>query len=380
MKQEMISFLSTIENRLFDLTKYLHDNPEKSFHEYKSYNYIIKLLQDYNFNVSKNYLNIPTSFLAKLGEGHPKICFICEYDADENSGHIYGYNGKTTISIAAAIMLSKIISKVSGTCIVLGCPGEILHGSKTTMFKQGTFNDIDAVLAVQPHVVTAQSGSSMATLPIQFKFEANDTSMDLKNVSPCLNTSLITFNTLNALINNLDHNCIIDNLNLSSSTDLNSKSSEITFSIRSASSKDIMELASKIKDFVKVLSSLLNINYEYHLTDVPCKELITSCTISRLFSHNLKENGIINIDGVNNIYSCLNLGIVSHSIPCIHPYVSITEDSSIKYGTKRFADETITHYAHDTFMKSAKALAFTALDLIENKNLLFEAKSELTHK
>lgn len=376
----MISFLSTVENRFFDLTKYLHDNPEKSFHEYKSYNYIIKLLQDYNFNVSTNYLSIPTSFLAKFGKDHPKICFICEYDADDNLGHIYGYNGKTTISVAAAIMLSKILPKVSGTCIVLGCPGEILHGSKTTMFKQGAFDDMDAVLAVQPHVVTAQSGSSMATLPIKFKFEVNNSSLDLKNTSSCLNSSLITFNTLNAIINNLENNCMIDNLSLSSSTDSNFKNSEIAFSIKSTSSKDIIEISNKINDFVKVLSSLLDINYEYHLIDVPCKELITNCTISRLFSHNLKENGIINIDGVKNIYSCLNLGIVSHSVPCIHPYVSITKNPLIKYGTKEFADETITRCAHNTFMKAAKALAFTALDLIENENLLFEAKSELNHK
>ncbi|KHD35418.1 amidohydrolase [Clostridium acetobutylicum] len=380
MKQEMLSFLSTIDSALYDLTRYLYDNPEESFHEYKSYSYITKLLESYNFTNIKNYLDINTAFLSQFGEGHPKICFICEYDADVNYGHIYGYNAKTTISVAAALMLSHVIPKVGGSVILLGCPGEFKRGSKTTMFKQGTFEDMDAVLTVQPHTVTAESGTSIASLPLSLILSKTNNLTNTNDSSSSFNTALIIFNTLNHLINISQYKSCIDNLSLSSLVNSESKSSEITFTLKSSSSENILGKQDKIKEFIMGLCNLVSIESELHIKDTPCKELISNATLSRLFSHNLKESEIININGVKNLSSSLSLGIVSHEIPCIHPYVSLTKDSSIKYGTKAFSDETITPYAHNIIMKSSKALALTALDLIENNSLLFEAKSELNHK
>jgi Metal-dependent amidase/aminoacylase/carboxypeptidase len=92
MKQEIITYLSTIKQQLFDLSKYIYDNPEHSFNEYKSSKYIINILRQNNFNITENFLNIPTAFFAQYGSGHPKICYICEYDAVENKGHINGHN------------------------------------------------------------------------------------------------------------------------------------------------------------------------------------------------------------------------------------------------------------------------------------------------
>ena len=63
-------------------------------------------------------------------------------------------------------------------------------------------------------------------------------------------------------------------------------------------------------------------------------------------------------------------------MPVIHPYISITEDNTIKYGTKEFRDATITDYAYEQYKKSALALAFTGLDLLTNEVLLREVKKE----
>ena len=146
MKQEMISFFYKIESEINDLCNYLYLNPEESYKEFKSCAYICELLNKYGFNIEKNYLNISNSFYATKGTGYPKICYLCEYDAIVNEGHITGHNALSSMSVAAALTLGNIVEKIGGTVILICCPGEYLGGTKATMVKQGTFDDIDVCL------------------------------------------------------------------------------------------------------------------------------------------------------------------------------------------------------------------------------------------
>jgi metal-dependent amidase/aminoacylase/carboxypeptidase family protein len=276
MKREVMSFLNSIQSDIFQISKYIYENSEDSFHEYKCCDYLVKKLMFYNFNVTKNYLDIPTAFYAQYGKGHPKICFLCEYDGVINSGHIYGHNLVCSMSVGAAVGLSKVLSKPYGSAIVIGCPGEILGGSKITMARQGAFEDIDAVLIAKPHVVTATSGTS--------------------------------------------------------------------------------------------------------LNKFPYDNLISNETLSRLFSHNLKETGIIYIRPALNMASHLSLANVSHLVPTLEAFISIAEDKQITYGTKAFADSTLAPLATRRTLQVCNALALTGIDLIEKQNLLAEAKGQLFSK
>ncbi len=76
MKQKIVSYLKSIESDLFNISKFIYDNPETSFNEHKSCKYLIDVLKKNNFEVEENYYNIPTAFCAKFGTGHPKICFF----------------------------------------------------------------------------------------------------------------------------------------------------------------------------------------------------------------------------------------------------------------------------------------------------------------
>ena len=67
---------------------------------------------------------------------------------------------------------------------------------------------------------------------------------------------------------------------------------------------------------------------------------------------------------------------MSHKVPTIHPYISIVEDDTIQYGSIDFAKATISDYALNQCIISAKALAYTGIDLIKNENLLLEVKQE----
>ena len=114
IKKEIKSYIEKYKTDLENLNKYLYENPEKSYEEFKSYDYICNFLESHEFIIKKEFLDLKTSFYAYKGDSHPKVCFLCEYDAIPDEGHLTGHNLLTTTSIAAAISLGSVIDKLGG--------------------------------------------------------------------------------------------------------------------------------------------------------------------------------------------------------------------------------------------------------------------------
>ena len=379
MKQRIISFLSTCSDDIENLCTYLYNNPETSYNEFEACNYICDLLYKYNFEIHKSFLDIENAFIAKKGVGHPKICYLCEYDAIKDEGHITGHNLVTAMSVSAALALGNVIDKLGGSVILIGCPGEYLGGTKGTMVKQGVFDDIDVVMLAHPDISTCESGSSSAIIPLGLKFKSeNKLSFLSKKDYTSLDAVLLTINILNSIKkgfpNNVEINSIISNGGYT--TLLLPSNSEIKFCIRASDIKTANYAYDKVRKIADYVTNLIDIPNKFFLYESPNTELVTNRTLNRLFSHNLKENGIINISPAKDIYAGLSIGDVSHKVPCIHPYISIIDNNDIKYGSLEFAKATLSPFALKQCIIAATSLASTAIDLIENKSLLNEVKNE----
>ena len=379
MKQEMITFLSQNQSVLKDLCTFLYNNPEESYKEFKASSYICNLLNNYKFNITKNYLDIPNSFYAIKGNGHPKICYLCEYDAIFNEGHLTGHNALTTMSIGASILLGSIIDKLNGSVIVIGCPGEYLGGTKNIMVKQKAFEDIDIVMECHPDLITAESGTSSSIIPLSIKFKAECTFSFLsRNKYTSLDAILLMFNIINNIKKGFPKETEINSIISSGgSTPLFTPSEcEAKFYIRAKNTKLAEVIEEKIRKTATFISEITNIPHKISLYEPPSENLITNRTLNRLFSHNLKENGIIKINSPANVFSGLSIGAVSKVVPSIHPYISITEKERINYGSKEFLEATQSSFAFEQIKKASLALAFTGMDLMHNNNLLLEIKNE----
>lgn len=378
MRQEVISYLSTEKEALFNLCKFLHDNPEDSYKEYDACKYICNFLRDRDFDVREKFLDLDTAFYAKKGNGYPKICFLCEYDAIKSKGgHITGHNLLTTISITSALGLSKVIEKSGGTVILIGCPGEYLGGTKSTYVRQGIFDDIDVVLTTHPDIITSESGTSKAIIPLKVTFKGHDglSFLDFDSFTS-LDGTMLTFNVINALSKGFCKKANIHTILSQGGVTplLRPVESEGKLYIRAESTKTAKCIENKIRNLVAYISDTMNLESCVELYEPPNEELLSNQVLNRLYSHNLKENGIINIGKPRDIDAGLSLGTVSHKVPCIHPYINIVDNVNIDYGTKEFADATISSFAQEQALSASYALISTALDLIESDFLLSEVK------
>ena len=376
MKQEIISYINSIKEDIYNLSNYLYTNPETSYKEYKCCAYITNMLKAHNFEIQENYCNLPTSFYAQYGNGHPKICYICKYTATEHVGHIFGNNVNASISVAAALGLAKVISKSGGSVILLGCPGEYSNGAELTLTKEKCFEDMDVIIAPHCDINNAESGTSMATIPIKIKYTQND--KEISNFSS-LDAYLFVLSTLTQLLKGLKNNCSIDTVSIkNASSHPNSLSqSEAKFYLRANKLSEAKVLEKTIIDFIKSMSQIMNMSGEVSLFELPSEELLTNKTLSRIFTHNLKECGVIDINCCKNASYGLGVGSISHITPCIYPSISITEKQLISCPSPAFALETQTNLCQKNMIKAAESLAITALDIIEREDLLREIRVEL---
>ncbi|SHH87718.1 Metal-dependent amidase/aminoacylase/carboxypeptidase [Clostridium collagenovorans DSM 3089] len=381
MRQQIISYISTIKDELIDLNKYLYDSCEEAFSEQNSSKYICELLRKHKFEVTDNFLDMKTSFYGIYGSGHPKVCYVCKYNGYPE-GHIYGNNLSTSMSVGAALALSSVISLIGGSVTIIGCPGDHLNGSELAMVKENIFEDMDVIMCPHSYIDTVESGDSKAAIPLKINYSCDYNSNALNNsLNPALDACLLTFNTLSILIKSSCSKCMIDNISIEAIhclTDGKQKA-EAKFSIKSCCAKYSEDLENKIRNFVNSSSSILGVQGSIELCGMPTENLLSNSTLSRLFTHNLKECGIINIDKAKENTLGLGIGTISHTTPCIYPSIGITKNKDIKFPSPEFGDETLSEYSIDAMITAINALAITGVDVIEKNDLLKEMNLEL-HK
>ncbi|MCJ7691763.1 MAG: M20 family peptidase, partial [Clostridiaceae bacterium] len=165
-------------------------------------------------------------------------------------------------------------------------------------------------------------------------------------------------------------------INASSRPDSHSES-ECEFYLRANKLTEAKLLKKIIVDFIESIYPIVNVPCDVSLFELPCDELLTNRSLSRLFTHNLKECGIIDISPPKGALYGLGIGSISHITPCIYPSISITEKSTISCPSSLFAQETQTDFCKINMIKAASALAITGLDIIEKQDLLKEIVLEL---
>lgn len=380
MKQETISYLSTIKGELDELASFICNNPEKPFYEYKCTTYIVNYLKSKGFSIADHYMNMNTSFLASFGSGHPKICIMCKYDAASEAGHLEGNHLLTEISVGAAAALSKVIAKgLKGTIMVSSCPGEQLKSSSVFLARQGAFEDIDACFIIKPYIYTAESGSSCALLPLKMCFTNNCCNGSKTYCYSPMEASLFTFNSVNSMIKSFHRGVIIDSVSLQGNYQNQASKIDAEMTLRAYKLKDAQEAKEKLADFIEAISKFMNVTINLEETKISYEELNSNKTLSRLFSHNLKECGLTKIKEIYDLEIPLGFGNISKTVPLIYPFIGISDNEDLSYNSLAFLKETGTDLAKERVYIAIEALTSTIIDLLEKDSLLRESKEEFSN-
>lgn len=381
MKNIIMEEIHALKEQLCEISDYILSNPELGNQEFKAVEKLTSFLKSKGFSVETNLIGKPTAFKAvyESKKPGPSVAFLCEYDALPEIGHGCGHNMIGTMSCGAAAGLSKVLDETGGRIVVLGTPAEETDGAKVEMAKKGIFEGIDAAMILHPEDKTYESGDSLAMDALQFDFKGKTShaaSSPHEGIN-ALDAVILTFNGINALRQHVTPDVRIHGIVKEGGKAANIVPDRAVaqFYIRAGKKDYLREVTEKVKNIARGAALMTGASLEISNYEISYDDMNTNMNMSKAFNENLKLAGVKEINARRFSYGSLDMGNVSHVVPAIHPYISISDTSLVGH-TAEFRDATRTEKAHDSLVKGACALALTGYDIITDKELLERIKEE----
>lgn len=378
--------IKELRPELQELSEYIYANPELGHEEFLSSQAHVDLLKKHGFEVEYPYLGISTAFKAvyKGKADGPTLAYLSEYDALPGIGHGCGHNILGATDTGAGILLSKLVDEVGGTVVVLGTPAEETNGDKVTMAEAGTFDDVDVAFCTHPSDGYYASGTSMAMEAIEFRFygktaHAAASPYEGKNaLDACLNL----FSNINSLRQQIHPTARVHGVIKEGGEAANviPDFTRAEFYVRAMDMPYLNELREKVIRCAEAGALAADCRMEWGHYEASYKNMITNETLSKRYNEVMGSIGIeMRVDERDSMGS-MDMGNVSQVVPVINPYFEITNGEVISAHTVEFRECTKTEEAYEAMEKTIEGLTLTALDLIQDTELLEKVKEEFSEQ
>ncbi|KAB8288286.1 amidohydrolase [Bifidobacterium ramosum] len=365
----------------------IHDKPEVSNYEFFASTTLSDQLKAEGFDVTLGVASHRTGFEAVYDTGRPgpTVVFLAEYDALPGIGHGCGHSVFGPNSSLAGAALKQVIDQFGGQVRVYGTPGEEggENGSaKGAFVDEGFFKDVDIALAAHPgsggnHLTTR----NLACQPVDIEFhgKASHASGSPELGVNALDGVIQTFNSINALRQHLPKDVRIHGIITDGGVQPNvvPDYAKAKFYLRSASVPGLLELRRKIENIVA--GSALATGAKGSLE--PYQHQVDNMIPTPLFDAVWERNAVALGQRVEPTeqdkvsFGSSDVGNVSQVVPTIQPVFAIAPEPLGGHNEK-VAAAAASEFALESIRWSAKALAFTALDVLTNPALLAAIKEQ----
>ena len=385
MIEKVTQIINDVKDELVVLSEFILANPELGHEEVKAAKAHTDLLKKHGFTVEEAYLDMKTAFRAEMNgkKDGPTIAFLAEYDALPGIGHGCGHNLLGTTSTGAGIVLSKLFDEIGGRVIVMGTPAEETCGGKVPMVDQGAFDDIDIVMMSHPSSKYGRSGRSLAMEAIQFTFKgrtAHAASKPEKGIN-ALDACINTFNMINALREHIKSSARIHGIIAEGGKAANvvPDLAIAQFYARATTKAYLQELVEKVKNCARGASLAAGTELEITNYETSYDDLVTNETLMDQFEKRIRDMGVKTMENAGPAHGSVDAGNVSHVCPTIHPYFSICDKDVIGH-TREFAEKTKEPLAYEGMKNTIGALVLTAIDIIQDQELLQKIQEEFARQ
>lgn len=414
-----------------ELSHRIWSNPELAYNEFCSSRFIIDCMKKNGFEIETGLAGIPTAFKAVYGSGKPVIGFLGEYDALPNlsqhagveydsplvpggNGHGCGHNalGAGTALAVAALKNHMERHKVPGTIIFFGCPAEERGCGKSFMARAGVFDGVDAAVCWHPDDLNRiVNFPTLANIQVNFTFEGRPA-----HASACPEkgrSALDAAELMNIGVQFLrEHVPQTTRIHYAfqdaggSSPNVVQSFSKLLYYIRCPKSVEAKEIFERVVKIAQGAALMTETELHYKI-ESGMTEFIPSQTLSRLAASCWKEIGACEYSAEaheiadrfsrylgepleENITSEIpeyvlsdivlpastDVGDVSFNVPTVmlmaSSYVKGTTDHS-----RQLCAQVGSAVGDNALVHIAKVMAYTALKVLENRQLADEAKAEL---
>jgi amidohydrolase len=381
LKQKVQEYIDEVADRLIQISLTLHANPEVAFEEYQSMALLADTAEQHDFVVDRGVAELDTAFVATSvgSQPGPTVAFVAEYDALPGLGHACGHNIIGTAALGAGLALQAIRQEVPGIIKIIGTPAEERGGGKVIMVERGIFADVDAAMMVHPGSKAMTTRGTLASNKLRLEFfgkaahAAAAPDLGINALDACIHT----FVNINALRQHVTPDVRIHGIitHGGEAPNIVPAYAAAEFSVRAASSEASFAVAEKVARCAEAGALAAGAEVKVHHTTHYANRLANP-TMARLFAENITPLGErVQEPSPGERMGSSDMGNVSQMVPAIHPYVTII-DPGISGHTPEFAAAAASERGQQALIRSAKAMAMTAVDLLTQPALMAQAKAE----
>ncbi|KAG8524481.1 Peptidase M20 domain-containing protein 2 [Galemys pyrenaicus] len=385
--------------RLGALSRAIWSKPELAYEEHHAHRVLTRFFEleppAASWAVQPHY-QLATAFRAEWEPpGDPaatrplQLGFLCEYDALPGIGHACGHNLIAEVGAAAALAVKGALEGLPRPppvkVIVLGTPAEEDGGGKIDLIEAGAFKNLDVVFMAHPSQENAAYLPDVAEHDVTVKYfgkASHAAAYPWEGVN-ALDAAVLAYNNMSVLRQQMKPTWRVHGIikNGGIKPNIIPSYSELMYYFRAPSMRELPVLTKKAEDCFRAAALATGCTVEIKGGTHDYYNVLPNKSLWKAYMENGKKLGIefISEDAMlNGPSGSTDFGNVTFVVPGIHPYFYI--GSNALNHTEQYTEAAGSQEAQFYTLRTAKALAMTALDVIFKPGLLERIREDFKLK
>lgn len=382
LKEVMFRDIDGIRNEMTAMADDIFDHPEIGLEEFHAQKVLTDWLEKEGFAVERGVAGVETAFKAvyRHGEGGPNIGLLCEYDALPGIGHACGHHMQGSSILAAAKALKDAEIREPYTITVYGTPAEESVSGKIRMIQNGcTFEELDAALMMHGGPATQVDVKSLANSKYKVIFHGVSAHAAIKPEKgrSALDALILAFQGIEFLREHVNSDVKIHYTVVNcggTPANVVPAYAEASVYVRSYNRAYLDTVCRRFEKVLKGAAMMTETEVEI-IEEKKVDNKIPVLTLNDLVMKQAEEIHAPRIAPAREKTGSTDFGNVMRRVPGTCARIAFVAPGAAAH-SQEYIEAGKTEAAHDAVIYGAKILAGTALELIENPELLKQAKEE----
>ena len=382
LKEVMFRDIDGIRNEMTAMADDIFDHPEIGLEEFHAQKVLTDWLEKEGFVIERGVAGVETAFKAvyRHGEGGPNIGLLCEYDALPGIGHACGHHMQGPSILAAAKALKDAEIREPYVITVYGTPAEESVSGKIRMIQNGcTFEELDAALMMHGGPATQVDVKSLANSKYKVIFHGVSAHAAIKPEKgrSALDALILAFQGIEFLREHVNSDVKIHYTVVNcggTPANVVPAYAEASVYVRSYNRAYLDTVCRRFEKVLKGAAMMTETEVEI-IEEKKVDNKIPVLTLNDLVMKQAEEIHAPQIAPAREKTGSTDFGNVMRRVPGTCARTAFVPPGAAAH-SQEYIEAGKTEAAHDAVIYGAKILAGTALELIEDPELLKQAKEE----
>lgn len=382
LKEVMFRDIDGIRNEMTAMADDIFDHPEIGLEEFHAQKVLTDWLEKEGFAVERGVAGVETAFKAvyRHGEGGPNIGLLCEYDALPGIGHACGHHMQGPSILAAAKAMKDAEIRKPYTITVYGTPAEESVSGKIRMIQNGcTFEELDVALMMHGGPATQVDVKSLANSKYKVIFHGVSAHAAIKPEKgrSALDALILAFQGIEFLREHVNSDVKIHYTVVNcggTPANVVPAYAEASVYVRSYNRAYLDTVCRWFEKVLKGAAMMTETEVEI-IEEKKVDNKIPVLTLNDLVMKQAEEIHAPQIAPAREKTGSTDFGNVMRRVPGTCARIAFVAPGAAAH-SQEYIEAGKTEAAHDAVIYGAKILAGTALELIEDPELLKQAKEE----